>query len=310
MSKKRKFLLTFALLLTTCMTLLAFTGCSEPSAEQPVEKSMPETIPYSTPIEEGMGAVAYDNMGDHPDSMYYVNPDFYNAKSNDHLTILENFKTYQQTSEWSCGNAVMLMTAVHFGIDTFSEWDIAVMSGSHRDLTVEGSLPGTANKPGEYGTTLGSMVKFVEQTPQLKIVETNYREDYAEEDLIAADDSNYGINSRGNLPPTFCANALYTTDNDPDSENYVEDAADSYFVKWLKGHLEADRPIMVAWSDWDGHWQAIIGYDNMGTPGIGDDMLIFADPYDTSDHWQDGYYYYPLERWFYMWHDRNVPPKP
>ena len=67
---------------------------------------------------------------------------------------------------------------------------------------------------------------------------------------------------------------------------------------------------MVEWADWDGHWQAIIGYDNNGTPGIGDDILIFADPYDTSDQWQDGYYYYPLERWFYMWSDRNVAPKP
>ena len=39
---------------------------------------------------------------------------------------------------------------------------------------------------------------------------------------------------------------------------------------------------MVEWGDWDGHWVAIIGYDNNGTPSIGDDTLIFADPYDTS----------------------------
>ena len=36
---------------------------------------------------------------------------------------------------------------------------------------------------------------------------------------------------------------------------------------------------MVEWGDWDGHWQ-------------------------------DGYYFYPLERWFYMWQDRKVAPKP
>jgi hypothetical protein len=86
----------------------------------------------------------------------------------------------------------------------------------------------------------------------------------------------------------------------------VDDAKDSYFVKWVVGNLKAERPIMVEWGDWDGHWQAIIGYDTQGTPGIGDDVIIFADPYDTSDSWQDGYYYYPAERWFYMWQDRAV----
>jgi hypothetical protein len=81
-------------------------------------------------------------------------------------------------------------------------------------------------------------------------------------------------------------------------------------VKWVTGNLKANRPIMVEWGDWDGHWQAIIGYDTNGTAGIGDDVIIFADPYDTSDSWQDGYYYYPAERWFYMWSDRAVAPKP
>ena len=42
----------------------------------------------------------------------------------------------------------------------------------------------------------------------------------------------------------------------------------------------------------------------------GDDTLIFADPYDTSDHWQDGYSIFPLEKFFYMWQDRKVAPKP
>ena len=27
----------------------------------------------------------------------------------------------------------------------------------------------------------------------------------------------------------------------------------------------------------------------MGTPRLSDDVLIIADPYDTWDHWQDGY---------------------
>ena len=43
---------------------------------------------------------------------------------------------------------------------------------------------------------------------------------------------------------------------------------------------------------------------------IGDDTLIFADSYDTFDHFQDGYSYYGLERFFYEWNDRKVAKKP
>jgi len=63
---------------------------------------------------------------------------------------------------------------------------------------------------------------------------------------------------------------------------------------------------MVDWTDWDGHWQTIIGYDTMGTKdNFGDDVIIMADPYDTSDHYQDGYYTVPAERFFYMWHEAS-----
>ena len=32
-------------------------------------------------------------------------------------------------------------------------------------------------------------------------------------------------------------------------------------------------------------------------------VLIFADPYDVTDHKQDGYYTYPLGRFFGMWRE-------
>ena len=46
--------------------------------------------------------------------------------------------------------------------------------------------------------------------------------------------------------------------------------------------------------EWGGHWMTLIGYDDMGTSYTGDDVLIFADPYDITDHYQDGYYIFPL----------------
>lgn len=277
--------------------------------EQSTAKNKPAVIPELVNIDEWGGANAYENAGDNPASRYYVSPDFYRMKSDDQLSLLEGFKTYQQTAEWSCGPASALMVLWHFGITDYDEWDISVMMQAHTDLDDPDAEPGSADEFGEYGTDVGQMTRFFEGLAGFQVVETSYREDYTAQDLIPNGDPNHVAAEWGNLPPTFSYMSLYTTENDDDSEDWAE-AADSYFVKWLTGHLEAGRPIMVEWVDWDGHWQVIIGYDNNGTPEIGDDVLIFADPYDTSDHWQDGYYYYPLERWFYMWHDRNIAPKP
>lgn len=62
-------------------------------------------------------------------------------------------------------------------------------------------------------------------------------------------------------------------------------------------------PIMVDWADWHGHWQVIIGIDTCGGGTPYDDVLIFADPYDTTDHYQDGYYIFSLGRFFNMWYE-------
>jgi LysM repeat protein len=273
-------------------------------------KAKPEVIAVKKDIDPYAGADSYDNGGDHPDSKYYVNPDFYNLKSDEELTLISNFKTYQQTSEWSCGNAAALMVLEHFGIDDYSEWDIAVMSGADLDFDVPNSEPGSANNFPEYGTSVDDMVRLFSGIEGVKIVETSYKADYAASDLIEEGDTSVPMAEWGNLPGLFNSVSLYASDNDPNTENWVDDAKDSYFVNWVVSNLEANRPIMVEWGDWDGHWQTIIGYDNNGTPGIGDDVIIFADSYDTSDSWQDGYYYYPAERWFYMWADRAVAPKP
>ncbi|GHU75762.1 hypothetical protein AGMMS49992_20330 [Clostridia bacterium] len=85
----------------------------------------------------------------------------------------------------------------------------------------------------------------------------------------------------------------------PDAPTFQHDAD---FTEWVIKNLSEGTPVMVDWIDWGGHWQVIIGYDTMGTESFGDDVLIVADPYDTSDHYQDGYMIYGAERFFYMWH--------
>ena len=73
------------------------------------------------------------------------------------------------------------------------------------------------------------------------------------------------------------------------------------FEQSVISYIDRGIPIMVDWVDWAGHWQVIIGVDTCGTDIPFDDVLIFADPYDVTDHFQDGYYTFPLSRFFGMW---------
>ena len=75
------------------------------------------------------------------------------------------------------------------------------------------------------------------------------------------------------------------------------------FKAWALLHLKQGLPIMVEWIDWGGHWQVIIGYDTMGTSSPEDDVLVFADPCDLTDHCCDGYYVFGAARFFSMWFD-------
>lgn len=271
-------------------------------------QSKPEMI-KGLDYNEYAGADAYNNAGDNLNSKFYKAPDFYNMVSDEQITIIPKFKTMQQTTEWSCGNVTALMVLENLGIKGFTEMQLAEMMGSSVDKDVEGAKPGSANNFFEYGTNVKQLYDFFSTQKNLKVLETSYIANPKAEALTSEND---GLSTAdfGNIKPTFSSVSLYASENSDTTEAWVEDAKDSYFVKWLTGHLKEGRPIMVEWGDWDGHWQAIIGYDNNGTPSIGDDVLVFADPYDTSDHWQDGYYFYPLERWFYMWQDRKVAPKP
>lgn len=75
------------------------------------------------------------------------------------------------------------------------------------------------------------------------------------------------------------------------------------FEAFLIDHIDRGIPILVDWVDWAGHWQVIIGVDTCGTETPYDDVLIIADPYDVTDHFQDGYYIFPLGRFFGMWRE-------
>ena len=73
--------------------------------------------------------------------------------------------------------------------------------------------------------------------------------------------------------------------------------------------IDNGTPVMVDWVDWAGHWQVLIGIDVCSEKTPYDDVLIFADPYDITDHKQDGYYTFPLGRFLGMWREGTCAEK-
>lgn len=242
-------------------------GPNHPGQRKDNDRTIPYPIGYDT---TSAGASSYAGSGDHECSPYFAHPDVYNLKSKGSLTILSHFKTYQQTTEITCGPAAALMVLYHYGNKNFDELGIAQIMQTGKDLDGDNyDTPGEANERGEYGTSTDHMARFFQ---------------------------NLGWQVSSSL-----------TASDPESGMTFADQ--EQFKDWVINNLKHNTPMMVEWIDWLGHWQVIIGYDTMGTEALGDDVIIFADPYDTSDHLQDGYYIFDAERFFYMWADAFVLPE-
>lgn len=194
-------------------------------------------IPYG-PDQVLEGAASVERQADHRKSPYYKHPDFYNMKSSDTLTLLEEFKTIQQSTEWTCGLTCILMVMEWYGKrDGKTELDLIPLR--------ENDEPGA--------TMLSQMIKV--------------------------------FNSLGGWE-------LTTTHDMTEEEPEVE---------FILNTLKSGAPVIIGWDEWGGHYQIVIGYDTMGTETTADDVLIVADPYDTTDHCQDGYVIHSFERLHYNW---------
>lgn len=186
------------------------------------------------------GANSVERKGDHSDSPYFYDKDFYNAKPENGLYIIPQFKTIQQTSWWSCGVSCTEMVLEHFGKrGDWNEESLAALRENHEDEHI--------------GTCLDQVIDMFKAVGGFEL-ETTY--DYA-------------------------------------------DNLDAVNMSFIKEHIAEGTPIIAGWNDWGGHWQVIIGYDTMNTEYEGDDVIIVADPFDTTDHNQDGYGVYGAERFIY-----------
>jgi len=269
--RMKRLALVFGMVFLVGAFLVACGG----TGEEVSELQKPPFIEVEDMDAEG-GADLAGAGGDNLNSRFYKHNDYYNMVDDETLTIIEKYRPILQTTEWTCGNSMAVGVLNHYGITKYDEQTCAAMATSND----------------ETGTTLDGLVEFFKGVPEVKIVEA----------------APYGTQDKTKAP--FSSSSLYAGENSDDTEAWVDDAADSYFIQWLVGHIQGNRPIMVNWVDWGGHWQAIIGYDNNGTPVISDDVLIMADPYDTTDQWEDGYYVVPLERFFYMWREGFEPYQP
>ena len=219
---------TFKIYLSILLTTLLYFSSSQVNAKEII-------------ITDGSVA-RFDITNDVPSSPYFTQNDFYNIKSNEHLTILHNFTTYQQTTIHTCGPVVANMVVDHFlGKPLHSEQEAAKLMNCTK----------------YNGTTTKGLRGYFR-------------------------DIGWKVTS--------------SADTDP-PKTYTD------FLNFVQGHLQDNTPIMVENVEWEGHWRIIIGYDTMNTANTGDDVLIFADPYDKADHLQDGYNVVPAEKFFYMWFD-------
>lgn len=199
---------------------------------------------YAEELSEAIAAPAEIN---HPDSIYFAHPDFFNMNSTADRIILPHYPTFQQTTEYSCGAAAVLTVLKFFGRNDFDETTLIKLMKT---------------KP-HVGTNVGNMV-------------------------------------------TFFRNIGRKVQSSSDMPTFDDDFA---FQKFVMKNLSLGRPILVENVEYGGHWRVIIGIDTMGTENLYDDVLIFADPYDTSDHLKDGYAIQSLDGFFSEWFDHNLLPK-
>ncbi len=224
-------------------------GCRSPEPES-------ATIAIGDPVDGTVGGAAADaGRWNVTGSPYFPAFDFYRSSPTKTLVKLKRFKTFQQTSERSCGAAAALMVLQHFGVT-------GVTGVTESELDREMDIRYTENRrpDGGYGCTVAALAE--------------------------------AFRKRGFSVKSSLDGVTFETPEE--------------FSAFLLASLRSDTAVLVENVTWGGHWMVLIGYDTLGSETVGDDVLIFADPYDTADHRQDGYTIQSLNRFFYEWFDAGV----
>ena len=244
-------ILSIIFLITTIIFIILYKNAKNESNN---ENTTPEKndVPFFPPSErfvkvltkitESEGALIKQGKHDILNSKYFNFVDVYNMKSSGSLILLEKFKTYQQTSEITCGPASLIMAINYLDGTILDEAEVEELCRTAKD--------GRGTKT------------------------------YNLEKAITA------------LGYTFDSKNNYTEEDNPTNNSLA-------FSKYIQESLRNNESIIVASNDWGGHYSVIIGYDDMGTEDYTeDDIIILADPYDTTDHMSDGYTIFSFERFY------------
>ena len=206
------------------------------------------------------GPAARMEQQKYQNSPYYKKIDFYAGSPSKTLQKLAYFKTYQQTSDYTCGAACAVMAFYWFGITNLSEDALTKEMDIRQD--------DNPREDGSFGCTTAALAQ-------------------------AFRSRGFGVLSSA----------------DTQDKNGRSFATAAQFAQTVQDNIKNNRVMLTENSDWGGHWMVLIGYDDMGTDTLEDDILLFADPYDTTDHNQDGYRIKSLQHYFYEWLDCSIMPK-
>ncbi|MDR0570407.1 MAG: hypothetical protein LBG71_04190 [Clostridiales Family XIII bacterium] len=217
----------------------------------------------------GPGGAERFGKGDADRSPYYKNLDFYNLKSGDinGLRLLEGYQSLQQATDYTDGPAALLAALNYYGA-----------AGGLTEIDLA-EMRGKAQGSASLGTSLNEMKRMIDGVNRLSGDSWGY---------VTTDDNLW-------MYPGDSFGVMYKGE-------YLESYA-NFFARLT----EAGVPVMVYWHENGGHWQTVIGYDDMGTEAVHDDVLIMADPADVNDHNQDGYVVQSWYRLAYDWGNSTDP---
>lgn len=103
-------------------TLICVLAHLKPAWAAPSEMVIP--YPPGMVIDKE-GASSAPGEINHKDSVYFKMTDFYSMASTDERVMLTHYKTYQQTTEYTCGPAAALTVLYHYGNNDYDEMSLA-----------------------------------------------------------------------------------------------------------------------------------------------------------------------------------------
>ncbi len=207
---------------------------------------------------------------DNIETVYYKFNDYYNFESTDTRTILNHFRPYIQTTASTCGISSTMVTMLYYG---------ATYDPLNRDL---------------------NDLSCINEYKLMKLIEKLYNNEWQVYNRGVA---NYEI---AKLVKHFGYEVVRSTGYNHakylngEVSSFPYPTPESMFTT-MKNDLSEGHPFLVGWKVSAGHWETIIGYDDMGTESLYDDVVIFADSSDSSDHYQDGYNTYSALFAYHHW---------